>query len=63
VRQSTRRAVVVDRCPRCGAVVLNYEGNIICPDCVTWRPVEPLDDVESMLLWTAILLSEEGGAA
>lgn len=60
--------LVVDRCPRCGAVLGWYEGESFCVDCDRWTLTEPipaLDDVDAMLLALAKLIREdrEGGAA
>jgi hypothetical protein len=32
----------VPRCPRCCQVMACYEGEMYCPDCLTFRPSESL---------------------
>jgi uncharacterized Zn finger protein (UPF0148 family) len=66
VSDSTRKTVLVDRCPDCGEVLGWWDGESYCPSCTRWtltEPGRPIDDgdVDALLLALAIYLSEGEG--
>jgi hypothetical protein len=59
---------LISRCGRCGESLARYSeddgpAEWFCLDCDRWRLTEPsvgdLDDVEVLLLLTAVLISED----